>query len=71
MEIGNEAGIKKEEGAQQESPKMVAPVFEPINMSLLHDDGVLASAVVRMYAREHQIDLKTVTGTGRKGRILK
>ena len=39
-------------------------------MSLI-DDGVLASATVRMYAREHSIDLKTVPGTGRKGRVLK
>jgi len=37
----------------------------------IHHDEFLASATVKMHAREHKINLKEVKGTGRKGRILK
>lgn len=35
------------------------------------ESEVLASSTVKMWAREHKVDLNHVKGSGRKGRILK
>lgn len=32
---------------------------------------MLASSTVKMWAREHKVDLSHVKGSGRKGRVLK
>jgi pyruvate dehydrogenase E2 component (dihydrolipoamide acetyltransferase) len=37
----------------------------------VYDDGILASPVVRMFAKERNVDIERVRGSGRKGRILK
>jgi 2-oxoisovalerate dehydrogenase E2 component (dihydrolipoyl transacylase) len=41
------------------------------NTSTFTSNGVLATPAVRRIAREHHIDLRTVTGTGKQGRITK
>ena len=49
MDVG-EGGEIAPPQVEQQPIKILTPVFEPQHMSMI-DDGVLASATVRMYAR--------------------
>ncbi len=59
------AQAKKESAPPPPAPALAAPPAE------IHDEDVRSSPLVRKLAREHNVDLAQVTGTGLGGRITK
>ena len=55
---------------KKEAPKPEAPVAPPPHVET-HDEDVRSSPLVRKIARENNVDLSQVTGTGLGGRITK
>ncbi len=67
-EAEEEAGDESDEGSAAAPSPQGQPLAEPETAS---DHPLKASPVVRSLARQHNIDLGTVTGTGPGGRIIR
>lgn len=67
---GSDAGDAVEETAEPEPPAALADAGEAQALAATPGDGpVRATPVARRIARQRGIDLETLTGTGRRGRI--
>ncbi|MCJ0931350.1 2-oxo acid dehydrogenase subunit E2 [Virgibacillus halodenitrificans] len=61
---------KKEEEKEEKEEKSTSPKTEKSKTSS-SDERVIAMPSVRKYARDHEIDIHEVTGSGKNGRVLK
>ncbi|WHX27027.1 dihydrolipoamide acetyltransferase family protein [Virgibacillus halodenitrificans] len=61
---------KKEEEKEDKEEKSISPKTEKSKTSS-SDERVIAMPSVRKYARDHEIDIHEVTGSGKNGRVLK
>ncbi|MBD1224414.1 dihydrolipoamide acetyltransferase family protein [Virgibacillus halodenitrificans] len=61
---------KKEEKKEEKEEKSTSPKKEKSETSN-SDERVIAMPSVRKYARDHEIDIHEVTGSGKNGRVLK
>ncbi|MYL47465.1 biotin/lipoyl-binding protein [Virgibacillus halodenitrificans] len=61
---------KKEEEKEEKEEKSISPKTEKSKTSS-SDERVIAMPSVRKYARDHEIDIHEVTGSGKNGRVLK
>ena len=74
LEVDGAADAPKDEAPKAETPAAAAPAAAPAPAPAKTDAGfgkVHASPSVRAFARTVEVDLATVNGTGRKGRILR
>ena len=70
LEIDSEQ--EAEETAEPESVAETAPApVTSVATGLSSTSKVLTTPAVRKMAREHELDLATITGTGKRGRVLK
>ena len=73
-QIESQAKSQAESQAQdnkQTTPAAIIPAQEPEIAAMPSSDKVLTTPAVRKMAREHSIDLATIQGTGKQGRVLK
>nr|WP_219914576.1 dihydrolipoamide acetyltransferase family protein [Thalassobacillus sp. CUG 92003] len=61
----------KEEKQPAESKEDTAPQEESADQDVDEDKRVIAMPSVRKYARDHEVDIRKVTGSGKNGRIQK
>ncbi|MBS9534099.1 2-oxo acid dehydrogenase subunit E2 [Mycobacterium sp. M1] len=67
----SQAGQAAESAQVEQPPKPAAAVHIPTQAQPVDESHLRATPLVRRLAREHDIDLSTVTGTGPDGRIVR
>src|SRR6201999_2699908 len=64
------AAVAPASSATAAAPALAAPAAQPA-AAAVHGERLRSSPLVRKIAKEHQLDLRQVTGTGSSGRITK
>ncbi|MBT7905140.1 MAG: dihydrolipoyllysine-residue acetyltransferase, partial [Porticoccaceae bacterium] len=72
IEVEGEEQSKGQPEDNKQAATVAVPVMEvPVISAAATSDKVLTTPAVRKMAREHSLDLATIAGTGKQGRVLK
>ena len=72
IEADQEAsGVEPQLSIKEPQPSIEASQRPAIEQATVSSEKVLTTPAVRKMAREHQLDLGTIAGTGKQGRVLK
>ena len=72
IEVEGEEQSRGQPEDNKQAATVAVPVMEvPVISAAATSDKVLTTPVVRKMAREHSLDLATIAGTGKQGRVLK
>lgn len=72
IEAGAAAVPENDDRSQAEDRALQQPAaVPPILVPSINTEKVLSTPAVRKMAREHELDLATIVGTGKQGRVLK
>ena len=72
IEVEGEEQCRGQPEDNKQAATVAVPVMEvPVISAAATSDKVLTTPAVRKMAREHSLDLATIAGTGKQGRVLK
>ena len=72
IEVEGEEQSRGQPEDNKQAATVAVPVMEvPVISAAATSDKVLTTPAVRKMAREHSLDLATIAGTGKQGRVLK
>jgi len=72
IEVEGEEQSRGQPEDNKQAATVAVPVMEvPVISAAATSDKVLTTPAVRKMAREHSLDLATISGTGKQGRVLK